>query len=73
MLPLLQEHSNVSKPENKYEYEDKIIIVCDTGYTVQGNDELTCQANKTWNHPPPSCESKYLIWCIHTLNNVSLS
>jgi len=47
---------NITKPT--YIYKDIITIVCNTGYTLQGESELTCQADTTWNHFVPTCNGK---------------
>ena len=31
---------------------------CDTGYTLNGPAERTCQANKEWSGSVPTCESE---------------
>ena len=32
---------------------------CDTGYTLNGPAERTCQANERWNGSVPTCESEF--------------
>ena len=39
---------------------------CDTGYTLNGPAERTCQADGRWNGSVPTCESEILEWC-HSL------
>ena len=34
---------------------------CDTGYTVNGAVETTCQANRQWSGSVPTCESEIYI------------
>ena len=31
---------------------------CDTGYTLNGPAERTCQVNRTWSQNIPTCESE---------------
>ena len=36
---------------------------CDTGYTLNGPAERTCQADGQWSGSVPTCESEILEWC----------
>ena len=36
---------------------------CDTGYTLNGTAERTCQANRQWSGSVPTCESETLGAC----------
>ena len=38
---------------------------CDTGYTLIGPAERTCQADGRWNGSVPRCESK--LWALHQI------
>ena len=43
---------------------------CDTGYTLNGPAERTCQADGRWNGSEPTCEcyrvlEKYRFWCLY--------
>ena len=43
---------------------------CDTGYTLNGPAERTCQADERWNGSVPTCESEYtLFMCTCGLSN----
>jgi len=57
--PMLKANSKVDTPKPKYEYQDKITVVCDTGYTLKGNNELSCQADTNWGPLIPDCQSGY--------------
>jgi len=50
----------ITNQQTKYEFGDTINIVCEIGYTLQGNHELTCLADKTWDSTVPSCISMYI-------------
>ena len=39
-------------------FGDVARYLCDTGYTLSGPAERTCQANRTWNGSVPTCESE---------------
>ncbi|XP_019641732.1 PREDICTED: sushi, von Willebrand factor type A, EGF and pentraxin domain-containing protein 1-like [Branchiostoma belcheri] len=34
----------------------KCQFTCDQGYDLIGADEVTCQDDSTWSHPPPTCQ-----------------
>eukprot|EP00117_Sycon_ciliatum_P041836 scpid88808/ scgid30534/ len=36
-------------------YLNKAVYRCNPGYTIQGKEELECQANGTWTGPAPTC------------------
>lgn len=38
------------------EYQSTATFSCDTGYTLIGNDTLTCQADETWSDSHPVCK-----------------
>ena len=47
---------------------------CDTGYTLNGPAERTCQANREWSGSIPTCESEiYIIGVQHVLHVVTVA
>lgn len=36
-------------------YQSVATFNCDTGYTLEGEETRTCQANETWSNIGPSC------------------
>ena len=39
-----------------YSFKSSVQYVCDTGYTLQGSWNRTCQANKRWSGIRPTCK-----------------
>ena len=37
-------------------YQSVATFSCNTGYTLQGSDTLTCQDDTTWDNAPPTCQ-----------------
>jgi len=50
-------YSALSNTKDKYVYQDTVNITCNTGYTIQGQGQIQCQANSTWTNPP-ICKSE---------------
>lgn len=43
-----------------YNLKDSIMFGCNKGYILKGSSIIHCEADNTWNPPPPICElSKY--------------
>ena len=36
---------------------DTATYTCNDGFELNGEDVLNCQADGTWDNPPPTCES----------------
>ena len=36
---------------------DTTSYTCNDGFELNGEDVLNCQADGTWDNPPPTCES----------------
>nr|CAB3266742.1 sushi, von Willebrand factor type A, EGF and pentraxin domain-containing protein 1-like [Phallusia mammillata] len=46
----------VKSSNTEYLFTDKLRYECLPGYNLRGEFELTCQANKAFDHPPPTCD-----------------
>ncbi|XP_053388788.1 sushi, von Willebrand factor type A, EGF and pentraxin domain-containing protein 1-like [Mercenaria mercenaria] len=42
----------ISWDKQKYEYNENVTVECDTGFQLEGNATISCQANGTWEHIP---------------------
>jgi len=52
-------NSSMSNTKRKYVYRDVVTITCYSGYTIQGQNQIQCQADETWSSPP-TCTSKWV-------------
>ena len=51
--------NNGSPSTASVDYAVSVNIVCDVGYTdLIGQAQVTCQADGTWSHDIPTCNSK---------------
>ncbi|KAM9706041.1 C4b-binding protein alpha chain isoform 3-T3 [Dama dama] len=39
-----------------YTYQQSIVYACDKGFRLEGNSLIRCEADNSWNPPPPTCE-----------------
>ncbi|XP_055275930.1 C4b-binding protein alpha chain isoform X2 [Moschus berezovskii] len=39
-----------------YTYQQSIVYACDKGFRLEGNSLIRCEADSSWNPPPPTCE-----------------
>ncbi|XP_078666608.1 CUB and sushi domain-containing protein 3-like isoform X2 [Branchiostoma floridae x Branchiostoma belcheri] len=44
-------------PTGAVSYPNSVTFTCNTGYGLSGAATLTCQADGTWSHSPPTCQS----------------
>ncbi|KAI8500842.1 hypothetical protein Bbelb_216600 [Branchiostoma belcheri] len=44
-------------PTGAVSYPNGVTFTCNTGYGLSGAATLTCQADGTWSHPQPTCQS----------------
>ncbi|XP_078573919.1 P-selectin-like [Branchiostoma floridae x Branchiostoma japonicum] len=44
-------------PTGPYSYPNQVTVSCNSGYNLNGDSPLTCQADGTWSNPVPTCES----------------
>jgi len=56
--PKLHPNSEVKNEKPAYQYQDRLTIECNAGYTLDGQSVLTCQDDKTWDYQVPICQSK---------------
>ncbi|XP_053403781.1 uncharacterized protein LOC123554697 isoform X2 [Mercenaria mercenaria] len=42
----------ISWDKQKYEYNENVTVECDTGFQLEGNATISCQANGTWEDIP---------------------
>jgi len=49
-------NSTMLDTKDKYVYQETVTIKCDTGYTITGQEQIQCQADKTWSSS--ICKSK---------------
>ena len=54
-LPVHLEHGTVSPPDQSTSYGSTAEFTCNPGYELRGPDALTCESNKRWDGPFPSC------------------
>ncbi|XP_077865861.1 C4b-binding protein beta chain-like, partial [Saccoglossus kowalevskii] len=53
---------NPGKPDNgyakgtDYTYGSNVTYICDDGYTLNGTETITCQADGNWNADVPLCQ-----------------
>jgi len=45
-----------------YLFNDSIVIECDEGYKVQGENEIFCQDNREWSGTMPKCKGKHFFY-----------
>lgn len=53
-LPAQLQHGTVTPPEST-SYGSTAQFSCNPGYELRGPEQVTCQANKRWSGPFPSC------------------
>ncbi|CAH1255083.1 SELE [Branchiostoma lanceolatum] len=55
--PLLDPPTNgvQTPPTGATAYQDRVTFTCNTGYVRNGAASTTCQADKTWSNPVPTC------------------
>ncbi|XP_078575446.1 sushi, von Willebrand factor type A, EGF and pentraxin domain-containing protein 1-like isoform X3 [Branchiostoma floridae x Branchiostoma japonicum] len=39
-----------------FHYGETVTFKCNEGYVLQGADAATCEADRSWSHPPPTCQ-----------------
>ncbi|KAF4018264.1 hypothetical protein G4228_009938 [Cervus hanglu yarkandensis] len=39
-----------------YTYQQSIVYACDKGFRLEGDSLIRCEADNSWNPPPPTCE-----------------
>ncbi|XP_078668410.1 CUB and sushi domain-containing protein 3-like [Branchiostoma floridae x Branchiostoma belcheri] len=44
-------------PEGATSYRDVVTFTCDQGYGIDGATSTTCQADRTWSEPVPTCRA----------------
>ena len=54
--PVIEYGSIVTNTKETYEARDSVQYVCDSGYTMIGNDTSECQYSGAWSQPP-KCKS----------------
>ncbi|CAH1270698.1 CSMD1 [Branchiostoma lanceolatum] len=42
--------------ETSYDYQDEVAFSCNQGYELDGAASVTCQADREWSAPVPTCE-----------------
>ncbi|CAH1270697.1 CSMD1 [Branchiostoma lanceolatum] len=42
--------------ETSYDYQDEVTFSCNQGYELDGASSVTCQADREWSAPVPTCE-----------------
>ncbi|XP_066289116.1 P-selectin-like [Branchiostoma lanceolatum] len=42
--------------ETSYDYQDEVTFSCNQGYELDGAASVTCQADRQWSAPVPTCE-----------------
>ncbi|XP_066271289.1 sushi, von Willebrand factor type A, EGF and pentraxin domain-containing protein 1-like [Branchiostoma lanceolatum] len=47
--------NGVLNPAGENSYPNTVTLTCDTGYATNGATTFTCQADRTWNFPIPTC------------------
>ncbi|XP_021360135.1 CUB and sushi domain-containing protein 1-like [Mizuhopecten yessoensis] len=54
--------------ENAYTfyYEDEVSFVCNIGYKLVGNKNVTCEASGQWSASPPTCTREFCTVAAHT-------
>lgn len=50
--PILQENSVIVTENNSYIFGSIIEVDCEVGYIIEGESNITCQANKSWTESP---------------------
>ncbi|NXF84276.1 CR2 protein, partial [Sclerurus mexicanus] len=54
-LPQIR-NGRVTVPKYPYTYKDTVGFQCHKGFTMRGHHTSQCQADETWDPPPPVCE-----------------
>ncbi|XP_066271849.1 CUB and sushi domain-containing protein 1-like [Branchiostoma lanceolatum] len=53
--PLMDPGNGALSPAWAISYQDMVAFTCNQGYELNGASNLTCQADKTWSGPVPTC------------------
>lgn len=49
-------HGKLSVDKHSYTESESVTIQCDSGYRMEGLENITCSENRTWYPEVPKCE-----------------
>ena len=49
----------------RYPFDTVASFSCNEGYSLSGNEEITCQTSGNWNMDPPECNARKEMNCLN--------
>ena len=50
--------TNGQRQGSDFSFEATVTFSCNSGYELNGEESITCEATGDWSHPRPKCDCK---------------